>query len=177
MVFGMFSCDSFDDGTSLLRTDYSIDCDAENRGFWLFYGYLMVLIFPVGVTTMYFVLLFVNRGEINIDSGERELNEHLAGISFLFEPYKGKYWFFEVVETGRRLLMTGVLSTIEPGTFTQLSAGLFGSVAGTLVVGVCRPYLESGDNAIAILTGCQLIVVFLSASFLKHQRDTVSLDR
>ncbi|GMI02681.1 hypothetical protein TrVE_jg6925 [Triparma verrucosa] len=179
MVFGMFSCDSFDDGTKLLRTDYSIDCNGADRGFWLAYSYLMVLIFPVGVTLMYFVLLFVNRKEINCGDGDvraRELNQHLMGISFLFEPYKPQFWFYEVVETARRLLMTGVLSTIQPGTMTQLSAGLIGSVAGTLCVGVMQPYLEYGDNAIAVLTGCQLIVVFMSASFLKHQRDTVTLN-
>ena len=39
-------------------------------------------------------------------------------IGFLFVPYKPEFWYVEVVETVRRLAMTGVLSTIARGSFT-----------------------------------------------------------
>ena len=55
---------------------------------------------------------------------QRLEDEEITPLVFLWEPYKPEFWYWEVVETGRRLMMTGVLSTIEPGSFSQLVAGL-----------------------------------------------------
>ncbi|GMI05745.1 hypothetical protein TrLO_g10634 [Triparma laevis f. longispina] len=52
----------------------------------------------------------------------------ITPLVFLWEPYKPSFWYWEIVETTRRLMMTGVLSTIQPGTFSQLVAGLLMNV-------------------------------------------------
>ncbi|GMH78676.1 hypothetical protein TL16_g07898 [Triparma laevis f. inornata] len=169
-VFGVFSCDTLDDERSLLRVDYSIDCNDGMRGFWLFYGVFMVLIFPVGVSAAYFKLLFNKRERIKQDVKTREEDEELKNIAFLFEPYKPELWYFEVVETIRRLLMTGVLSTIQPGTFTQLSWGISLSMVFTCTFCVVKPYNESRDNWIAIMSSGLLFLVFLSSSFIKYNQ-------
>jgi uncharacterized membrane protein len=99
-VFGMFPCDEFDNGSSFLRSDLSIDCNAEGREAWELYGYLMVAIFPVGVPLLYFVLLFRMRDRLRGD--DRMNDERLRGLVFLWEPYKKEYWWWEVFETLRR---------------------------------------------------------------------------
>ena len=145
-VFEVFSCDDLDDGSSLLRTDYTIDCNDDSRTFWVFYGIIMVLVFPFGVTANYFKLLHSKRKRIMQDLETREKDEELKDIVFLFEPYKPEFWYFEVVETVRRLLMTGVLSIIKPGTYSQLSYGLFLSIFFTVLLAALQPYNEVRDN-------------------------------
>ena len=65
--------------------------------------------------------------------------------------------------------MTGVLSTIEPGTYTQLSVGLLGTIFYACVLNNFKPYAEKRDTWLAILASCQLILFYLTASFMKFR--------
>ena len=169
LLFGMIPCDTLDDGNWYLRADYNIICDDASALLWSIYTVVMIMIFPVGVTSGYSYMLSRNRDKINRPVEEREKDDKLMAIGFLFDPYKPKFWYFEIVETVRRLAMTGVLSIIAPGSFTQLSVGLLFSFIHTLVVTWLRPYNEARDNLLSILSDCQLILVFMSASFLKYR--------
>jgi hypothetical protein len=167
-VFGMFPCDEFDDGMSSLRSDLSIDCNASGRGAWQAYGYLMVAVFPVGVPLMYWVLLYRMRDRLRAE--DRGEDEKLRGLVFLWEPYKKEYWWWEVFETLRRLAMTGLLSTIDPGSFTQISSGLMMGVVSTFLLTWFQPYAETRDNVIAALSGLLLVLTFLSAFLIASQK-------
>ncbi|GMH74227.1 hypothetical protein TL16_g06408 [Triparma laevis f. inornata] len=169
MIFSLFPCDDLDDGGRYLRSDYSIRCDGEERTGWVVFGLIMILVFPIGVTSAYWMLLWADRKKIQQPVEVREEDEELMTKAFLFEPYKPEYWYFEVVETARRLMMTGFLSTIEPGSFVQLSSGLLMSIGYVLYISNVHPYVEVRDNTIAVLTGCQLVLVFVTASFMKYQ--------
>lgn len=98
---------------------------------------------------------------------ERLEDETILPLMFLWEPYKPSLWFWEVIETTRRLMMTGVLSVIEPGSFSQLIAGLMMNIAYIVLLCLIRPYNETRDNAIAILTTLQLIFIFVASMSLK----------
>jgi hypothetical protein len=167
-VFGMFPCDEFDNNKSRLRGDLSIDCKAGGRGAWEAFGYLMVGIYPVGVPLMYWVLLYRMKDRL---MGEDRINdEKLRGILFLWEPYKKEYWWWEVFETVRRLAMTGLLSTVDPGSFTQITAGSMMATLYTIYLACAFPFDELRDNIIAILSGILLILTFLSAFLVKSQK-------
>ncbi|GMI05871.1 hypothetical protein TrVE_jg391 [Triparma verrucosa] len=110
------------------------------------------------------------------DLETREKDEELNDIVFLFEPYKPEFWYFEVVETVRRLLMTGVLSIIKPGTYSQLSYGLFLSIFFTVLLAALQPYNEVRDNRIAVLSSALLIAVFMMSSFKKYTQSLTDED-
>ena len=172
LLFGMIPCDTLDNEERYLRADYNISCDDPSRFFWNCYTYIMILLFPIGVPFAYSRMLWKNRARINQPVEERAKDHKLMAIGFLFDPYKPEFWYFEVVETVRRLAMTGVLSIIKPGSYTQLSVGLFFSFAHTLTVMGLKPYTELRDNSLSILSGFQLILVFMSCSFLKYRNGT-----
>ena len=134
----------------------------------------MVMIFPIGVTAAYSCLLHKNRDKIKQDLEIREKDEELMSLSFLFDPYKPEYWYFEIIETIRRLLMTGVLSVIEPGSYPQLSYGLSLSIFFTILFSFLKPYHSRKDNWIAILSSAQQIPIFLASSFMKY--NSLNLD-
>ncbi|GMH54226.1 hypothetical protein TrST_g8872 [Triparma strigata] len=110
------------------------------------------------------------------DLETREKDEELKNIVFLFVPYKPEFWYFEVVETVRRLLMTGVLSIIKPGTYSQLSYGLFLSIFFTVLLAALQPYNEVRDNRIAVLSSALLIAVFMMSSFKKYTQSLTGED-
>jgi hypothetical protein len=58
-IFSIFSCESFDNGqTSLLRADYSIDCKASDRSYYVSLALIMILVYPIGIPLCYFLLLY-----------------------------------------------------------------------------------------------------------------------
>ena len=169
IIFGLLPCDTFDDGRSLLRKDYSLSCLANDRWWWEAFSKLMIVVFPVGVPSIYFLLLWRKKERIKVPAEERQADEGLLSLSFLFDAFKPEYWYFEVVETIRRLALTGLLSTIKPGSFTQLSSGLLIAAGGTILVSKLEPYQDHKDNLLAIMSGCQLMSVFVTSFFIKAQ--------
>ena len=98
---------------------------------YLYYCYAMIIVFPIGTTLMYTMLLW--RVRRTIDPGQKELvfllgseekalavaieirdkgphrHEHKR-LAFLYEEYEPGRWWFEVFECFRRLILTaGVL--------------------------------------------------------------------
>ena len=116
----------------------------------------MVLIYPIGVPLLFAYLLFKKRERIKKPMEEREKDEELFGMEFLFDNYKPKFWYFEIIVTVLRLLLTGVLGLIEPGSSTQLSVGMF--MTGVAIVIGCwfRPYENERDNVLSILSYVQV---------------------
>ena len=65
-------------------------------------------------------------------------NPTLRSISFLYAHYLPMFWWFEILESVRRLMVTAVAVTVEPGTSTQLAFGLLTSIASLLLYAVRR---------------------------------------
>ena len=57
-IFSAFICDPLEDGTSVLRVDYSVTC-YENEYWPIFlYALLMVIVYPIGTPVLYAVFLY-----------------------------------------------------------------------------------------------------------------------
>lgn len=65
-AFSALVCDdSFEDGSSYLRADYSISCHAANRAGWVLYAVVAICVYPIGIPCMYMAVLWRRRKEIN----------------------------------------------------------------------------------------------------------------
>jgi hypothetical protein len=64
-IFNVYKCRYFEDSDEwMLVADYSIKCEGKNRTRWLFYASAQVLVYPMGITTLFGVLLYRARGEL-----------------------------------------------------------------------------------------------------------------
>ena len=133
------------------------------------YSGVMVIIYPIGIPLLFSYLLFSKRQRIKKPVEEREEDENLFGMEFLFDSYKPQFWFFEIVVTVLRLLLTGVLGLIEPGSSTQLSVGMIMTFAAVMVGCWCRPYENEADNMLSILSYVQIFFIMLCGLVLKNQ--------
>jgi hypothetical protein len=67
-------------------------------------------------------------------------------IEFLFKSYKAKYWYWEVVETARRLVLTGILSVVATGSGAQIIFGIGVSLVYLRWYGAARPFRNPEDS-------------------------------
>ena len=63
-------------------------------------------------------------------------------IGFLHKAYEGEFWFWEIVETARRLLLTAVVSVAGPGTVSQIIFGIFLSLVFASLYAHFQPFMD-----------------------------------
>ena len=77
-------------------------------------------------SVLYSSVLYTNREGIKQGVETREKDAKLMNFfAFLIELYKPEFWYFEVIVTGMRLVLTGFSASSNfSGSFTQLSCSL-----------------------------------------------------
>jgi hypothetical protein len=195
-IFQCFTCEHFDDGSNMLVADYSVDCEAPEHTFFVAYASVMVLIYPVGIPLMYFYLLFYYHDMVNpsrrlvvrdeerhlvdrrIIQAEkiklRETYEEIQHISFLFENYSPKRWYFEVLDCIRRLFLTAIPVLILRGTIVQLLLVLIASLIWCIIYMQLRPFQKPNDNTVAIMAQWAISFTLLGGIMLKVDTSTES---
>jgi hypothetical protein len=200
-VFQTFSCITFDTKESFLKQDLSIDCNAaEERPVMLAYAILMVILYPMGITAMYAILLWRQRKEICPIEGEwhgilgikdvfppklrtmdeedkmteqRRLdipkNPELNSIQFLFKEYEPYYWWYEVFECFRRLMLTGGSVMFMEGSATQVVCGMLIALLSIHVQTICQPFIEDDDDVLALGAQWGILFTLFGGLLLKLQ--------
>jgi hypothetical protein len=161
-----------------LDSDLSISCSSNRYDFGVKYAKCMILVYPVGVPVFYLALLWPNKDMIlqyhkdvmnNVPAEEIKLkNDKILPMQYLFSCYKPEYWYFEVIETLRRLLLTGFLSLLFPGTTKQLVVGLFVNIFFVILYSFLNPYKEKDLQFISFLCQCQLTMIFFISILFKE---------
>jgi hypothetical protein len=200
-VLRAFPCHDFDDDSSLLKADYSIDCNAQDRHGYVFYAALMTIIYPIGIPVLCAVLLWKQRHlvcpkletekmvcgvkmgtssaprwqkvcgvklfppptlsvadddallavrEKTLRDKDDDTHAMLRSTQFLFKEYKPRYWWFEVFECARRLMLTGGTVFFLEGSATQVAAGILVSLVSIQVYAQAQPYIRHQDNVLAM---------------------------
>ena len=74
-------------------------------------------------------------------SDEGELKA-VTRIGFLIKNYKVQYWYFELLEMTRKLIMTSIITFIYTGTPAQIAAALVTTLAFTLYTQRTKPFAD-----------------------------------
>jgi len=136
-IAGAFSCTNVDPDETLttpqkyLNTDMKINCSSDRYKFGFYWALFMCIVYPIGIPTMQFVLLYRNRQKImdRLNQDESKFADIFSGsifndirtIKFLFNSYKPQHWYWEIIETARRLFFTVGLTIISSNTNIQVS--------------------------------------------------------
>ncbi|CAM9287051.1 unnamed protein product [Laminaria digitata] len=72
ILFQMFAGDDLEDGKKYLRADYRVECDSSKHSVFQIYAGFMILLYTVGIPTLYTSLLFGNRGVLKDEVGREE---------------------------------------------------------------------------------------------------------
>jgi hypothetical protein len=188
-IFRVFQCETFDDGRSYLVADYSIDCDAPDRSFYLAYGSVMILVYPIGIPLVYAMVLVAYRHQINpdwrkvVDSNEkafvsnrviqqekikvRNTYPEIDNIRNLFDSFTPKRWYFELFDCARRLCLGAVPVLIFRGSTLQIVIVLLISLASVAAFMYFNPYIHEHDNNLAVLSQWSITLILIAALIIK----------
>ncbi|GMI01202.1 hypothetical protein TrST_g6997 [Triparma strigata] len=184
MIFYNFACKDFDgDYGSYLKVDLSIDCNSAEHKLFSVYAFFTILVYPLGIPAMYMALLYRKRNLVNPGADrkisteaaleEREINEekfaNLLSIGFLYSSYEPTYYYFELIETARKLLLTGALVLFGPGTYTQIVIAMVICVAMIKILNISKPYHKKHHNIFHEIMQWQIFFVLLAAMMIKFE--------
>jgi hypothetical protein len=147
--------------SSIMHADYDIDCDETSTLRWTL-GPALVLLWPIGVPVLLFCLMF--RVRTNIIAGDEDAT---GMFNFLIGDFKPKYWFWEVVELLRKLLLSGILSLVGRGSIAQAALGTVISFAFFALHLRLLPYKSSTLNVTKAVSEIQIFAVLLLSVILQ----------
>ena len=170
-VFQTFACETLDDEVEYLRADYRIICtDAKHRAFELYAG-IMIMVYPVGIPLLYAALLFQRRQVLADAGADKTVAQPIAD---LWEPYRPERYYYEVVECGRRIMLTGVVVFIFPNDAAQIAVTMLIAFFFLMVFEMLSPYESESDMW---LSRGGHVIVFLSMFYLLALKVNVSDER
>ena len=142
-LFQMFACDSIDGGETYLRSDYRIMCtDTKHRALQV-YAAIMIALYPVGIPLLFGVLLYPHRGVLSESGADKAAAQSIAS---LWAPYRPSCFYYEIIECGRRIMLTGVVVFIYPNDTAQIAITIIMSLFFLVVSEVMTPYESASDT-------------------------------
>jgi predicted outer membrane repeat protein len=167
-IFQTFACDTVDQNhqtAQYLRADYSIRCDSSTHTAYQIYAGVMILVYPLGIPLLFSYLLYRHRAKLSsaYDASARTLSRDrdvsLRSTSFLWTPYRSGMYYWEVIECVRRILLTGMIVFIAPGTAAQAAVACILALFSIVAVLYFRPHKDQLDAHI-YLAGT--LIIFFS---------------
>ena len=178
-VFGVFQCDSFAASPTQTRffvhTDLAIECSDDDalyrraRGWAIFF----MVVWPLGAPAVLATLLRKSREAVQ--RGQRTpISEALR---FLHSDYRAPYFFFELVETGRKELLTGFVLLLPARlSMLRLMWALLLSIAYLVLLQAARPFNELSNHFFAVAVHTLLCFTFVLALLFKVSDEFVGED-
>ncbi|EGB10009.1 hypothetical protein AURANDRAFT_62516 [Aureococcus anophagefferens] len=189
LVVRYWRCRSFmEAGRTYLVDDLSIACAGGVYRTWEVYAVLMVFVWPVGAPLFLYALCWRHRNRIDpfgfhkgvdleraalhLGVSPRELldradaireNDPVIGPTrMIWIPYEPEFWYFESLETVRRLGYT-VASAVIPEGGMLLVLLVFLTCASLKAYGGLRPFDDDSDNLLAENLSWLLLAIYLIA--------------
>ena len=152
-IFQTFVCEKLDTGVSYLRADYSLMCLTSTHKAYMTYAGFMVFVYPIGIPAAFAWLLVANRHDIKNVVATNGIG-HQAGAARmeavdafkdLWAPYKRSRYYYEVIECGRRVALTGLAVFIYPGSIAQVALEALFAVLFSTMSEILRPFADPVD--------------------------------
>jgi hypothetical protein len=180
-IFNTFNCESFDDGFTGLKSDFSIDCTSSEHTAFVWYAVLMVLVYPLGIPAMYIAIMYLKHPRLTmkhedyaeldkeaaIDKRDKDL--HLKHVHFLYYQYRPEHWYFEVLECVRKMLLTGVMMFVMQNSATQLAIGIFITFLSFGAFAYIEPFLDPNDSWMQMCAQFATFLVLLTGLLFKME--------
>ena len=166
------SDDEKDDCTRYLKADFGINCDSSRYNRLVIVGYVAVGYVLFLPAASFLTLLLSQRrslqtirnddegaGESCDDDNEAKRAELLTGLRFLFENYRPSAWYWELVDTVRKVILTSGLILI--GSESRSYAGIASIMSGIYAIAfaVKKPVVDPFENRLMLTS---LVVTFVN---------------
>ena len=155
-----------------LREDYEVQCTGTFFGRAvppadvLAAAWVAIAVWAVGVPLLYAALL---RASLR----RRELQ---LALGMLLGDYRPEASGWELVAVAEKLVLTGFLALVEPGSWMQLFLGTVVALFAFVLQSRVQPYRTPSDNFLAFLSSLALVPIFLGSLGLQTKALGLSID-
>ena len=145
-VFSVFRCKTIEgiDG-QVLAADFSVKCHETEHALYALIAGSCLGLYILGLPFSMFFVLYKNRRHL-FDTASKEHSRVKASFGGLYLQYEEKYWWFEMVVIIQKMVMTGALCVIAPGSSIQLLCAVFVTLSYMLLVLKTAPYGEDSED-------------------------------
>ena len=169
VIFSAFTCETDFDSlqqVSFLQADYGTDCNSDEYRHWILpWAFTSIALYPVGVNVMYAITLFRNRYAIKDGRADH--------IGFLHDAYGEHAWFWEPIDSIRRISLTGVL-VFFTSKGIRLAVGMLFSFGWLLLYYRVAPFARMDDQLLAEIVNIE--IVFSIMMLILHYSSLISND-
>jgi hypothetical protein len=176
-------CHKMIDGKEWLHADYTVDClDGAHNFFYIPLALIAVGVYIFGVPFYMFWSLYKERkflyhetpphsdGSFFSEADARWYSwndDLLPTLGFLYYSYEPNYYWWEVAEMLRKLFFSGIIVFIQPGSPSQLVAGLLVALFFAVYSAYAEPYISDSDDITALIAHVQIFMVIFCALLIR----------
>jgi len=120
---------------------------------------IAIVLFGFGVPLVHLALVLRDRHAI---ANDKPLVGLSAKISFLHADYSKHVYWWELIESMKKLVLTGFLALIvDPGTLIRLFVAIVIAFVMLMLQGIVSPMKSESDNVMSFLSAVMLLAVFI----------------
>jgi len=159
-----------------LNSDSSVDCQSkEHHNFILVITPLIVIYQAIPV--LYYILLYRVRHKLNPKedaSGDKAVHVlhsaktdlQLMPLKFLFKGYEPEFWYWEIVETYRRIVFISLIPVIINTTTRRAVVGSLLAIMSSVLYREMNPFKTPSTNMLSMVAQYQIMITYIAAMLL-----------
>jgi hypothetical protein len=155
---------------SVLQQDFRVGCFSAVHLPYITVAGVALGVYVVTIPLLLFYLLRKSKPFMFLKDETKSTPKHAQvknSYGSLYLQYEDEYWWWELTVMVKKMLLTGAMVVISPGTSMQVLVGLFIAIAYMLCVLKVAPFLEDADDWLSFSTSVQLVITLLMGLILK----------
>jgi hypothetical protein len=171
-VFTMFKCRTVA-GISYLEADYNITCWNGEHLLATVSAFVFMIVYILGIPLGSVLVLFRHRKKL-WDPNHPEI-KRMYGSLFIY--YKPHFWWFECVESLKKMALAGGMVIVANGSSLQLLIAIIISLLYLVVILDNHPYDDQKDQKLQMFSTIQTILTLVMGLILKFDDSQTSADK
>ncbi|XP_044165209.1 uncharacterized protein LOC114949643 [Acropora millepora] len=141
---------------TFLRDDFTINCSSQEFRrpvIVAYFSVIYVIVLPAAALVMlwrHWKTLRTSADEDNDESTHSQSSEVIAGLSFLFQNYKIRRWYWEFVETGRKVILTSGIILLGAESRAYIGMSLILSGYYGMLFAHMKPIEDPSENSLML---------------------------
>ena len=165
-VFSLFKCVEIKVNEFVLEVDPGIQCYDEVWFGMSYAAYTFMIIYVLGIPLGTYIALRLHKNAL-WDKTDKYHVYYMSAFGNLYEPYLHKYYYWDVIDMMRKMIMTGGLILVATGSSAQLLLAEIITLSYMLFVLKLMPYHSHHDDLLSFVTSLQIMLTLMLAFALK----------
>ena len=144
----------------LLEADMSVKCYSFQHLAASTLAIVFLIAYVIGVPAVILFLLWYNRRSLHDEKSKKHERIQFA-LGGMYEPYKPKLYFFEVIVIIHKCVMTGSMVIVSPGSSLQLLVASLVMLAYLLILVRFAPFEDRLQNWSSYCSNLALLMTLL----------------